>query len=186
MKLSKRNIYIIVFLIFLALIFFTPTGTFLKEKINEWSNMDVPDRDFSFFTEETNIALKGYNGTPDANLNDFQGEVVFINFWGSWCPPCVAEMPSIQALYEAKGEKVKIVLITMNDKPGKFVPFLEDNHYTMPVYEAESLIPSAMMPKVFPTTYILDKKGNIVRKEMNTADWNTSQIHELLDRLTNE
>ena len=53
---------------------------------------------------EYNVELKGIN-VPDANLSDFKGKPIFLNFWGSWCPPCRAEFPTIQSLYESK--KVK-------------------------------------------------------------------------------
>lgn len=187
MKINKGIIINGLFLIFLGLIFFTPIGNTIKAKINQFTltgpNTEKPVREFSLMDNELAISLKGYNGTPDANLADFRGEVVFLNFWGSWCPPCVAEMPSIQKLHDTYGNKIKIVLITMNDKPEKFVPFLQEHTYSMPVYEANSLIPKVLIPKSFPTTYIIDKKGEVVLKEINSADWNTPKVHELINGL---
>lgn|SRR5690606_13919270 len=190
MKIDRGTIISGIALLFLAIIFFTPLGKTIKVKMNEWTlsgpSTEKPEREFSLADENMNISLKGYNGTPDANLVDFRGKVVFLNFWGSWCPPCVAEMPSIQELYEAKGNQVAFVLITMNDKPEKFVPFLQKNNYKMPVYEANSLLPSVLMPDSFPTTYIIDKNGEVVLKEISSADWNSPKVHELLDKLLAE
>lgn len=190
MKIDKGIITSAIALILLGLFFFTPVGDWVKGIINEKTlagpNTEKPLREFSLNDQELAISLKGYNGTPDANLADFRGQVVFLNFWGSWCPPCVAEMPSIQKLHETYGDKIKIVLITMNDKPEKFVPFLEKHHYSMPVYEAQSLIPKVLIPKSFPTTYIIDKKGEVVRKEIKSEDWNSPEVHEMISKLLNE
>lgn len=190
MKLDKGIIISGIILVLLGLFFFTPVGDWMKELANEKTlagpNEEKPVRQFSLQDEEMAISLKGYNGTPDANLADFRGKVVFLNFWGSWCPPCVDEMPTIQQLYEEKGKDIAIVLITMRDKPEKFVPFLQKNNYTMPVYEANSLLPKAVIPKSFPTTYILDKKGNIALKEIKSKDWNSPEVHQLLEKLLQE
>ena len=56
----------------------------------------------------------------------------------------------------------------------------------MPVYEANSLLPKAVIPKSFPTTYILDKKGNIALKEIKSKDWNSPEVHQLLEKLLQE
>lgn len=190
MKIDKGIITSAIALILLGLFFFTPVGDWVKGLINEKTlagpNTEKPLREFSLNDENLAISLKGYNGTADANLADFRGQVVFLNFWGSWCPPCIAEMPSIQKLHETYGDKIKIVLITMNDKPEKFVPFLEKHNYSMPVYEASSLIPKVLIPKSFPTTYIIDKKGEVVLKEIKSADWNSQEIHDLINKLAAE
>lgn len=187
MKLNKQILLAVVVIAGLIAIMFTPIGTAIKNMM-EGDDHLVASRDENLSDSDYDIDLVGYNGATNSNLLDFKksGEVVFINFWGSWCPPCVEEMPSIQKLYEAKGQKVKFVLVTIQDKPKTFTAFLQKNNYTMPVYEPASPISVNMLPHVFPTTYILNKKGEIVLKETKTRDWNDAEINQLLDKLIAE
>lgn len=190
MKFDKGIIISGVCFLVLGLIFFTPLGdwgkSFVSEKTLAGPNTEKPIREFSLNDENMKIELKGYNETPDAYLTDFKGKVVFLNFWGSWCPPCVDEMPTIQKLYENKKDEVEIVLITLNDKPEKFVPFLQENNYSMPIYEANSLLPKVLIPGSFPTTYIINKKGEVVMKEINSKDWYSPEFIQFIDRLIQE
>lgn len=128
------------------------------------------------------IDLKGY-GVPDANVQDFHGKVVFVNHWGSWCPPCRMEMPSIQSLYDDYGDKVEFVMIAMEKRQGAHVPYIEKEGYTFPVYTALSPIVTEMKPRAFPTTIILDKQGQIKISDVGAKDWNAPQVRELLDEL---
>ncbi|WP_288374417.1 TlpA disulfide reductase family protein, partial [uncultured Chryseobacterium sp.] len=107
----------------------------------------------------------------------------FLNFWGTWCPPCRKEWPSIQKLYDTRKDHVDFVLIAMNDKEEDVRKFLKENNYTVPVYIAQSPISEKILPKVFPTTFLLDKHGRILIKEDATKDWNTETVHQFIDNI---
>lgn len=132
-----------------------------------------------------NIELQGYK-TPDINLKSVYGEVVFINFWGSWCPPCRREMPSIQSLYDKYQGKVKFATVAFEKRPGNHKAYIDKNGYTFPVYVAQTPIETKLKARGFPTTIILNKKGEIVAKDVGMADWNSPKVHELLDKLLAE
>ncbi|MGI9526424.1 MAG: TlpA family protein disulfide reductase [Weeksellaceae bacterium] len=162
-------------------------------KLKSESNVLNPAQDKNVVKEATinnaneapsfmDVDLKGYQ-TPDINLNQFYGEVVFINFWGSWCPPCRIEMPSIQALYDDYGDKVKFAMIAFEKEHGKHIEFINENGYTFPVYEAISPMDSELKPQGFPTTLLVDKKGNILMKDIGARDWNSQEFREQLNEL---
>ena len=108
-------------------------------------------------------------------LSDFRGQKVLVNFWATWCPPCKAEMPDIQALYEDWGENggEVIVLGVANPKTDDFPynqdvtreeveTFLSDGGYTYPVVmDLTGDVFSAYGIRAFPTTFMIDKEGNI-------------------------
>lgn len=132
-----------------------------------------------------NVELAGL-GFPNTNLADFYGEVIFVNYWATWCPPCRKEMPSIQSLYDKYGEKVKFVTVAFEKRQGNLQPFINKNGYTFPVYEASSPLLPEMKTRAYPTTFIINKKGEIKVKDVGAADWNAPQVHELLDKLLAE
>lgn len=187
MKKNKQIILAVAVVLALVAIMFTPIGTLIKQKLEGDEHL-VGIRDENLSDSDFDIDLIGHNGAQNANLLEFKnsGNVVFLNYWGSWCPPCVSEMPTIQKLFEAKGQQVKFVLVAIQDKPKTFNAFLQKNNYTMPVYEPNSPISVNMMPHVFPTTYILNKKGEVVLMETKTRDWNDAEINALLERLIAE
>ena len=131
------------------------------------------------------LDLAGYE-TPNINLKELQGEVVFLNHWGSWCGPCRREMPSIQALYDKYGEKVKFVMIATERRQNGHVPYLQKEGFTFPVYTMNSPVYPEIKAKGFPTTVILDKKGEIRTYDVGAADWNAPQVHDFLDKLLAE
>ena len=116
------------------------------------------------------------------SLEDIKGEVVFLNFWATWCPPCIAEMPGIQRLYEEYGNKVKFILIS-TEKPEVLQTFLEKKQYTFPVYIQNYQTPEIFRSNSIPTSFIISGDGNIVMKKKGAAKWNSKKIKNLFDNL---
>ena len=174
--MKKTSIYIVLLLI-LAILAFVPGVKNLFFPVAEIENaVTVDENDYD-------IQLKGIN-TANTNLKYFKGEnPVFLNFWGTWCAPCRNEWPTIEALYKAKKNKVDFVLIAMMDKEEDVRKFIKENNYTAPVYIAESPINGKILPKVFPTTFLLDKNGRILLKETSTKDWNSKSVNEFIDNV---
>ncbi len=117
---------------------------------------------------------------------DLKGKVVFVNFWASWCAPCRAEMPSLEALYKKLGKDDRYVFLFINedDDQAKAVAYLKKDKLTIPLYTRSANIPDAMYSGTLPTTIILDKEGKIVFKHEGVANYNTAsflkQLQELL------
>ena len=105
------------------------------------------------------------------SLSDYRGKVIFLNFWATWCPPCRAEMPDIQAIYEEtkdSGDPEPVILGVAFPGSGRETDvegireFLEENGYTYPVLmdtEGSLELPYYIMS--YPTTYMIDRNGNL-------------------------
>ena len=119
------------------------------------------------------------------NFEDQRGRIVLVNFWATWCPPCVAEMPSMQDLYNDYGDKVTFMFVTSDDRQ-KVLNFLKRKNLDLPVYYPASETPKTLKSKLLPTTYIIDKEGKIVVAETGAADWNSSETRELIDGLLSQ
>ena len=174
------------FLIFL----FTPYGagtkakliqgvTYIKTMIFSPSASSVEEREK---IASLDLSLKGISNASDINLNNLKGKVIFINYWATWCPPCRAEMPSIQALYKDYKDKVAFVFITSDDKV-KVDTYYTENNFNLPTYSAQTNPPAQINTRTLPTTFIIDKKGNLATKETGASNWNSGGVRKMLDEL---
>lgn len=114
-----------------------------------------------------------------------QGRVTFISYWATWCPPCIAELPSIEALYEDYGNNVDFLLIT-NETSEVVTKFLFKKSINIPAVHPRMETPDVLFESSIPTNYLIDKKGNIVIKKNGPADWNSAHVRETLDALIAE
>lgn len=118
------------------------------------------------------------------NFKNFKGETVFINFWATWCPPCIAELPDINNLYnELKGENVKFFLISLDDDFEKAKKFVDKKKFDFPIYQLGSLMPEVFYSNAIPTTFVISPEGKIVVKKSGMAKYNTEEFRNFLTGL---
>lgn len=181
--MKKGRLVNILLLIFLGLLLFTPIGFHTKVFINRLISFSP-----SVLAEERRPQLSSYNwvlasGEGDQlNFNELRGKVILINFWASWCPPCIAEMPDLNELYSAYQEEV-VFLFVAKDQKKKVEQFLEKHQYTFPVYYETGPAPEELQSRSLPTTYIISRHGKIVISEKGAANWSSDIITGLLDEL---
>ena len=130
-------------------------------------------------------------------LSDYKGKVVFLNFWATWCPPCIKEMPDIEQIYEEYGRNQEDVIIlgvanpsseqyphNADESKDDIIAFLDDNGYTFPVVfdETGDLLREYFI-NAFPTTFLIDKEGNIYgyAAAMLSKDMMQNVIRQTLD-----
>lgn len=119
------------------------------------------------------------------SLAELRGKVVFLNFWATWCPPCIAEMPSINNLKQKYNTNKEIVFM-MIDADGDFqksLSFMRKHNYDLPVYSSITQIPESIFKSSLPTTVILDKHGRLVFKHEGSADYESPKIKKFIDGL---
>ncbi len=119
-------------------------------------------------------------------LSDFRGKPVFLNFWATWCTPCLAEMPGIENLYNAvDNNEVQFVLVAIDDDFNKALAFKQRKNYNFPIYRIAGTIPSALKSDEVPTTYVLDGNGNIKMKHSGMAEYDNPKFISYLNELAN-
>jgi thiol-disulfide isomerase/thioredoxin len=118
-------------------------------------------------------------------LESLKVKVVFMNIWATWCPPCIAEMPNIQRLYEKVGsDKIAFVMLSV-DEGGmeKVQKFIGKKGFTFPVYIPASQLPQEFSTSAIPTTFIISPEGKIVVKQEGMAEYDTPEMQEYLQSL---
>lgn len=121
----------------------------------------------------------------DSNLNVSENQVTIINFWATWCPPCVAEMPSLQNLYNEYGDRVDFYFVTSED-PKKVISFMKKKGLELPVYIQKYEEPNEIATQALPTTYVISKHHEIIIEESGAAVWDSKKVKEILNTLLSE
>lgn len=129
------------------------------------------------------LPLYTLDGRP-ANLRRFRGKAVLVNLWASWCPPCLAEMPGLQALYQKTDTaKVAFVLISLDANPNKARALLKRKGYTLPVFFPAAPLPAPFDSPSIPSTVILTPSGRLADRHDGMADYDTPEFRAALEKL---
>jgi thiol-disulfide isomerase/thioredoxin len=184
-KLILRNI---IFMAVIALLIIPKTRHNIQiglhkvlSYINQSSLIDKEDR--LVITTSNWKLMSDTNTTLDFEAT--QGKVVFINFWATWCPPCIAEMPSLQSLYDDYNDDVVFLFVTSDDFE-KVNKFKVKNEFNFKTYKPLNKGPEALATSSIPRTFVINKNGEIVIDESGALDWNSEKVRKQLDRLIAE
>ena len=181
MNFVKKHWSNILFGVLIVLLFIPQTGRPIKVFINRLFafSPSVESVDERVKLESYNWELVDLNGNS-VDFNDFKGKKILVNFWATWCPPCIAEMPSLQALYSDYKNKVVFLFVT-NEDDAAISKFLSKNNYDIPIYRRISTPPKAIQTNSLPSTFLINEAGEIVIDKTGAADWNTDKVRALLD-----
>jgi peroxiredoxin len=118
-------------------------------------------------------------------IRDFRGKIVLLNFWATWCAPCVEEMPSLVQLQQRMKDKgVTVVAISVDVDNDAYHKFLVDHKIDLltvrdPDQKANNLYGTFK----FPETYVIDRNGIVRRKFIGAVDWSQPEIVDFLTKL---
>lgn len=123
-------------------------------------------------------------GKP-GHLSDLRGKVVVLNFWATWCPPCVEETPSLNKLQKYIESRNALVLgVSVDEDPAAYEKFLRDQGIVFPTFrEPTRKLALDYGTPVFPDTYIIDRRGKIARKFYGPQQWDSPEMLAYFDAL---
>ena len=116
------------------------------------------------------------------SLSDYRGQVVLVNFWATWCPPCVNELPSMQALRDGLADQpFEILALNMGERPKEIQRFLDsfDTELSFPILlNADHSVAKNWKVRGMPTSVLVDKNGQIAMTEVGPRDWNGDALKQ--------
>lgn len=123
-------------------------------------------------------------GEP-VKVSDFTGNITLLNFWATWCPPCRAEMPSIERLHQAmQGKPFRIIAVNSGEHRSQVASFIEKNKYTFPIYLDESnALSSIFAARGLPSTYLVNKEGKVIAARIGAMEYDQAELIKLLKEL---
>jgi cytochrome c biogenesis protein CcmG, thiol:disulfide interchange protein DsbE len=131
--------------------------------------------------ENFDLNLTGKPG----HLSDLRGKIVVLNFWATWCPPCVEETPALNRLQNYISSRGGMVLgVSVDEDAAAYEKFLTDHGITFPTYrEPSRKIANDYGTSMFPDTYVVDRRGRIARKFMGPQNWDSPEMLAYFDAL---
>jgi thiol-disulfide isomerase/thioredoxin len=117
-------------------------------------------------------------------LSAYRGKPVVLNFWATWCPPCVEEVPSLVALQKQMGDKVTIIAVSADVDDDGYHTFVKKNMPGMlTVRDGNNKSNGLYGTYAFPETFIIDRNGVVKRKFVGAVNWTSPEIVDYLNKL---
>jgi thiol-disulfide isomerase/thioredoxin len=182
MNWIKKRWSDILWIVFILLLFIPQTGKPIRVFISRTlafspSVQSVHDRQI---LENYQWRLRKINGEI-VDFETIKGKKIIVNFWATWCPPCIAEMPSFQTLYDDYNRKA-VFLFVSNEEHSVLKKFMTKYDLDLPIYQAINDNPKALDSNSLPTTFLMDENGNILIKKVGAANWNSEKVRILLEQ----
>ena len=119
------------------------------------------------------------------NLNQFRGQVLVLNFWATWCPPCVEELPSLMNMQDRlRGRGVVVLGVSIDVDQSAYHRFLKERNVNfLTVLDPEQKVAGMYGTSGWPETYIIDRQGVLRRKFIGPVDWNSPEVVQFLSKL---
>lgn len=165
--MSKRNLGITVLggLVFVSLVYWV-----LRVRAGAADGVAVGESAPDFTLPEL--------GQGTARLDEYRHQVVLVNFWATWCPPCVEEAPSLEKFAEQmRREGVIVIGVSVDQNDAQLAKFVADHHLTYPIArDPYQRLAHRYGTFQFPETYILDRDGRVADKVVGEWDWQDSRL----------
>ncbi len=131
-----------------------------------------------------NFTLKDLNDKV-VNLEDYRGKVIFLNFWTTWCPACLVEMPSMEKLYqEFKDKDFVILAVDMQEDSEQVKKFKARFKLSFPILlDTDGIVATYFGVNAIPVTYFIDRAGCLYAAAMGARDWGSEDAFQLIKHL---
>ena len=145
---------------------------------------DIGVAGHSFSTDTFAVKLRNTAGRF-IRLDEYQGKVVFLNFWATWCPACITEMPAMEKLHrKLAGKNFVMVTVNVKESASRVKTFFDKNKLTFTaLLDTTGEVSTEFALRAIPTTFILDKSGNIIGRIAGPRDWNSKNMVALFEQL---
>ena len=177
--------FLFIFII-LKLIFTTSYANESKSSINEYLKKELED--FEVDKEIRNISNLIFVDDKDNKISfsNFEGKVLLVNFWATWCPPCIKEMPSLDRLKSKLDKNFDVIAISVDrDGKKKVRDFFQKNKINnlKIFFDVKNTLAKEMNLFGVPTTYFVDKKGNIIGFYQGDMEWDNDTVIKFINYL---
>lgn len=191
-KIKKKVIEWIFILAIPSVIYFTGLHTEAVGRMQQvllWAGLMQADTNLPERAQKAadyDLTLVSFSGEI-INLSQFRGKTIFLNFWASWCPPCIAELPSIHSLYKKVNKNdVVFLLVSLDNNYSKARQFILNKGFSFPVFIPLGDFPRAYRVSSVPTTFVISPNGKIVAMKEGMADYDTENFRNFLVNLSGQ